>query len=334
MHRQSYASRGVCFRRVCYKVIGPDTSNFNETTSAMSTDAPQSDDGSDRFNEVTGRPTRAAKACRRCHRKKLRCHGGHPCNSCKRAHQSCDFGETSIQAGGSASGGTETADVNKRFQNLENLVNTLLAKVSPTQDSRYATGVQNSSFTSRPMLPTPDQSSLLASGHPNGSGSMDPNDLTMNGPTGSAQFHFDPLPGVSITPATATIPMPPPESNHLVINARSPPTPSSSHSRDRHQGSAEGRLALLARVGSQYSAPLRPLAFQPAHWENADHTRPPSPSREDEPASQVFWQSMEVRPSLTDDPLSLGWVDQTISDELVTMWVMVFLMRSHVWSHC
>lgn len=110
----------------------------------------------------------------------------------------------------------------------------------------------------------------------------------------------------------------------LLDTARSTFVPSSSphQVRNPNQGSAEGRLALLAQVGSQHSAPLRPLAFQPAHWENADHTRPPSPSREDESSGHDFWQSMDVRPSLSDDPVTLELVDPTTAEQLVNLCVL------------
>lgn len=276
-------------------------------------------------DEFARRATRAAKACRRCHRKKLRCFGGHPCQSCKKAHQSCDFGEATAETleGTTARSNSDSDGLKKRFEDLEQLVQTLVAR-STTQPiptsaplPQGSTG-QTLSFIPPNYMPTPDQSCLPLNEDDGGFNFIQSleRDLAstdqQSGPSRSVHpTRADP---VALHNVQLTDPIEP-----FLGTIRSPPTPTSvHHARDRHQGSAEGRLALLAQVGSRYSAPLRPLAFQPAHWENADYTRPPSPSREEDRLGQDFWQSMEVRPGLSDDPVTLEWIGPDVADQLVS----------------
>lgn len=279
--------------------------------------------------DETPRGTRAAKACRRCHRKKLRCFGGHPCSSCKKAHQSCDFGESSSSSG-PANGtvnGTVKEDLDKRFKDLETLVHGILDRVTPQSKRPFPDAPANNSNSTNNQylsnyMPSPSQSCLLTGDETGGFGSF---------PTGNGDLPQQPDLDLRLSPYTRPntrplLGLPEVSVNEtiddLLASSRSPPTPSSLiHVRNRNQGSAEGRLALLAQVGSRYSAPLRPLSFQPAHWENADHTRPPSPTRDSEEhtLSDDFWNAMEVRPGLRDDPLGLQWIDQVTADRLVSL---------------
>lgn len=278
-------------------------------------------------DEATPRGTRAAKACRRCHRKKLRCFGGHPCSSCKKAHQSCDFGEGSAN-GLTGGNGVETVvkdDFDKRFKDLESLVHSILDRVTPQPARTYseAAPASNNQFLST-YMPSPSQSCLLAADDGINLASFSTgNAELLRNPAGLDLRRLSPTThGSSRNILSIAETMADNALGDYLAPSRSPPTPSSmSHTRNRNQGSAEGRLALLAQVGSRYSAPLRPLSFQPAHWENADHTRPPSPARDgdEHKLSQDFWHTMEVRPSLRDDPLSLGWIDKATANSLVSL---------------
>lgn len=71
---------------------------------------------------------RAAQACLRCRRQKLKCLGGCPCDRCTKAKVECDFG----QPGGvpTVRSGVVAAEANARLQQLESSVATLLAGLS------------------------------------------------------------------------------------------------------------------------------------------------------------------------------------------------------------
>lgn len=271
------------------------------------------------------RPTRAAKACRRCHRKKLRCFGGLPCSRCKTAHQSCDFAEETHPDRISAEDSSEI-NLARRFNDLEKLVQTIIERVTPgtsssmSFDSSNVGGLNSHDPVATHTGPSTSQICLMAGNARQDfdPGVLEPASLHMAIPQ-SAAAHDMPFQN-SDDPSNLfnTNEYQPNE----VLMGRSPspiPPPLAQLPRNRNQGSAEGRMALLAQMGSRYSAPLRPLSFQPAHWENADHTRPPSPSREDDGSGHDFWQSVEVRPSLADDPVSLGWIDSGTADQLVNL---------------
>lgn len=257
----------------------------------------------DQAEHSSGRTTRAAKACHRCHRKKLRCFGGHPCSSCRKAHQSCDFPDGPADAENGLVH-TVRSDESKRIQELEGLVRNILHKVDTLAANRDlgpsnpAAGTLQGTTIAMPSL-----------------GGMPTSDIYL----GHNRYTASPVVGESrLTPNDAWTTLP--NDSSVIGNdftLFSPPARSSASARDKNQDSAEGRLALLARAGSQYSAPLRPLSFQPAHWENADHTRPPSPARCEETDATNFWSALHVRPDLSDDPLGAGWVDTETAEKLL-----------------
>lgn len=77
------------------------------------------DDGdSEQNGSGSAGPKRAAQACVRCRKQKLRCLGGWPCNRCSKAKVVCDFGRPGPGGGGAA---------NARLEQLESSVANLLA---------------------------------------------------------------------------------------------------------------------------------------------------------------------------------------------------------------
>ena len=102
---------------------------------------------------------------------------------------------------------------------------------------------------------------------------------------------------------------------------------SASYDHDRpgpsNQDSAEMRLALASDKHHVFSAPLRPLAYDPANWENADQTRPstPNPATFDDDAEDLdIWRStLEVVPGMRDDPIDKEIVDVVTAHYLVDL---------------
>lgn len=256
------------------------------------------------------RPTRAAKACRRCHRKKLRCFGGCPCSSCKRAHQSCDFGDHDSGGIGSGIGEqgdysyatTGSVDVSVRFNQLEKLVKDLLQKVGNTAKlDQQGEGSEHGGDPSHATVAL---------------------DTINNSP--SIDF---PLPSFEIPVETTGSEIAVQPERHVSFpgfpDYLSPPVrPLSQQVREtgkpKSQKSPESRLA-ASQDAAKYGAPLQSLAFNPAYWDNADRTRPPSPVREPVEQAEDFWTTFDVRPGLKDDPISLGIIDSSTAESLVNL---------------
>lgn len=81
---------------------------------------------------ATTAPRRAAQACLRCRKQKLRCLGGWPCARCIKANRECDFGKPGqhpIAAGGGGSD-ADPEGASARLQHLESSVADLLAGLS------------------------------------------------------------------------------------------------------------------------------------------------------------------------------------------------------------
>ena len=80
-------------------------------------------------------PKRAAQACLRCRKQKLRCLGGYPCNRCTKSKNICDFGRPGFGPSatrdsgsiGSAGGVGGVIESNSRLEQLESSVANLLA---------------------------------------------------------------------------------------------------------------------------------------------------------------------------------------------------------------
>ncbi|WWC89934.1 uncharacterized protein L201_004863 [Kwoniella dendrophila CBS 6074] len=86
---------------------------------------------------------RASLACERCRIKKLRCTGGHPCSSCQRVNERCDFGD---KAADSQQG---VLIANQRLAQLEKTVDKLVSGLSHlTQAQQPSPSSSSSSFPS------------------------------------------------------------------------------------------------------------------------------------------------------------------------------------------
>jgi hypothetical protein len=224
---------------------------------------PASHSGSASEERQQVRPTRASKACRRCHRKKLRCFGGCPCSSCKRAHQSCDFGENDLEGDATLSQDlTGVPSVDARFKQLERIVNVLVSKIDG----------QSSSQGDRPkyQLPKVDAAPPLPVLQPS------PGQF----PASIPQVMFNEYPDYSDQISQNN-----PESDALPL---------------RSQKSPQSRLA-ISENSTTYGAPLRP----------------PSPACEPVDQLEDFWATLDVRPSLSDDPISAGIIDSNTARDLL-----------------
>ncbi|WRT67431.1 uncharacterized protein IL334_004402 [Kwoniella shivajii] len=76
-------------------------------------------------------PRRAAQACLRCRKQKLKCIGGWPCNRCTKSKNVCDFGRPGLGGpggtGSSVNDGGVSTEANARLEQLESSVANLLA---------------------------------------------------------------------------------------------------------------------------------------------------------------------------------------------------------------
>ncbi|UKZ91445.1 uncharacterized protein TrAFT101_006423 [Trichoderma asperellum] len=93
---------------------------------------------------------RATWACERCRIKKLRCTGGHPCSSCRRAEIECDFGDRGDPQ-------QSSSITNQRLSKLEKTVTDLVTGLSHlTSPQQTGAPFQSSARPSSPC-PAPGQ---------------------------------------------------------------------------------------------------------------------------------------------------------------------------------
>ncbi|WWC60802.1 uncharacterized protein I303_103378 [Kwoniella dejecticola CBS 10117] len=115
-------------------------------------------------NNENNTPRRAAQACLRCRKQKLKCIGGWPCNRCTKSKNVCDFGRPGL--GPSAGAGTSsninpgdgsgagTKEANARLEQLESSVANLLAGLAGSNGSSSSTKKVN--YPNNEMLHTFD----------------------------------------------------------------------------------------------------------------------------------------------------------------------------------
>lgn len=77
-------------------------------------------------DEDKGGVRRAAQACMRCRKQKLRCIGGNPCDRCVKSMNTCNFGDESMTAP-MASSNPSAEEATARLQQLESSIADLLA---------------------------------------------------------------------------------------------------------------------------------------------------------------------------------------------------------------
>lgn len=265
------------------------------------------------------RHARAARACRRCQQKKLRCFGGCPCTACKRARHTCDFrAEADSSRDDDAQMGTDN-EVDTRFRQLEKLVQDLVSRIDSSGTAGTAgAGVTDASRQRETIVPFAQHQFVTS----NGQNGPAPAPSTFSG------FSFTPADTRMSVPQLADPTMPPlPTDNSFpTVTFAGEPAHSASSNTSYHvvppsnhsANSPEGRLAAY-QSGTSYGAPLRTLAFNPAHWDNADRTRPPSPSQQPVEQTSEFWTGFNVRPGMQDDPVTQGIIDQRTAEELVEL---------------
>lgn len=79
-------------------------------------------------------PRRAAQACLRCRKQKLKCIGGWPCNRCTKSKNVCDFGRPGMGPPAREGG---TSEANARLEQLESSVANLLAGLAGSSSNNY-----------------------------------------------------------------------------------------------------------------------------------------------------------------------------------------------------
>ncbi|ODN75095.1 hypothetical protein L202_06311 [Cryptococcus amylolentus CBS 6039] len=276
-------------------------------------------------------PRRAAQACLRCRRQKLKCIGGWPCDRCQKSKNECDFGRPGMmppREGHQPAPGSSEA--NARLEQLESSVANLLAGLASAPQTSYPKSealhaleaVRRESLSAnldrKPSFPPPPEPSF-----------------NPNIPPPTHTRHLDhPRMGVGIGyPSTSASPDDIPQhhvrftsSPHqtFVQHGYSPsnfssngtgPSPASTeafpreekkrpHSKMRQR--AEERLA-TATEADYDEPPFKPLVYQPAVWDNREASRRNSPqpsqssqSRDDGLPGTYSRQFMRAR----DDPVT------------------------------
>nr|XP_019013828.1 uncharacterized protein I206_01902 [Kwoniella pini CBS 10737]OCF52609.1 hypothetical protein I206_01902 [Kwoniella pini CBS 10737] len=120
----------------------------------------------DNSAEENNTPRRAAQACLRCRKQKLKCTGGWPCNRCTKTKNICDFGRPGL---GPSSGGSSLTDnliestggsgginaANSRLEQLESSVANLLAGLAGSNGSNIGSN-KKVNYPNNEMLHTFD----------------------------------------------------------------------------------------------------------------------------------------------------------------------------------
>ena len=250
------------------------------------------------------RPQRAAHACHRCRRMKLRCVGGLPCIRCRRAKQPCD-GEHPDEIDGG------TAASLKRIAELEETVRTLIQRTgAPSNDVAFA-----------PPETIPQAAVHLAAMH-NVRFDMASTQVEMDGtynPVASAYPKQD-LPMVSFDmglasqgvsmermndgiPAMAPFQTISPQYSAHSLQRGTPPAP------PLPRDSPASRLA-VAQDSSIMQPPFRPLLIRSRVWDNKQPSRPGSPSN-----GEDAWY-FEGKAGPSSDPISESIVTVEVGNHL------------------
>ncbi|WVW82755.1 hypothetical protein I302_104766 [Kwoniella bestiolae CBS 10118] len=104
-----------------------------------SADRPTAKNKSKKEDDSEHTPRRAAQACLRCRKQKLKCIGGWPCDRCSKSKNVCDFGRPGVTASTSSSAnnhnGGNGSEANTRLEQLESSVANLLAGLAGSNGS-------------------------------------------------------------------------------------------------------------------------------------------------------------------------------------------------------
>ncbi|KAL1410967.1 hypothetical protein Q8F55_001910 [Vanrija albida] len=282
-------------------------------------------------------PKRAAQACLRCRKQKLRCLGGWPCKRCVKSKNKCDFGGPAGAPGASAAargpGGTDSA---QRIENLEASVATLLAGMSGAASAPFPPTPfeERASFGGGGERAPPQWSSGF-DGAPAPAPRFPRADVPLASPTtasgqhvhfGNSPYGIPPntSPGAYASSNSAFGPSP---TAHAKSEAGASDTKKKDRRVPRHGPKGEDRLAA---VDGGFEAPFKPLVYQPSVWDNREVSRRTSPhpstsgmsragSSADEPGALY-----DLPPALRrghDDPITTDIVDERMAELLFTFFV-------------
>ncbi|WVF71872.1 hypothetical protein IAT40_006682 [Kwoniella sp. CBS 6097] len=306
-------------------------------------------------------PKRAAQACLRCRKQKLKCIGGWPCNRCTKSKNVCDFGRPGLGPPNREG----TTEANARLEQLESSVANLLAGLA--SGNAYPNGEMLHTFDPAqrraekypqddsqpyppqkagdwaPSLPPPthvrpiDPPRVGAApvappvNHVNpagGSLALSPDGASQPGQvrfTSSPNTTF--FPGVSPSNISSNGTGPSPVSVPMVGGGPShsndmPPRETGASRRKNKGQKAEERLA-TATAADFDEAPFKALVYQPAVWDNREQSRRNSPQ-----PSQP--QSRDESPPGTyerrimrdrDDPVNTYLVDIQMAETLFAFFI-------------
>ncbi|WWD16207.1 hypothetical protein CI109_100633 [Kwoniella shandongensis] len=331
--------------------LSTDT-NTDVNSQEQRTVTPPSTSG-DRGHGQGDGPRRAAQACLRCRKQKLKCIGGWPCNRCTKSKHVCDFGTR--PDGGYGGPSNRDGDSNARLEQLESSVANLLAGLSRSGAGAGAAGgySDNGLFDSvrrkgsdgfDPKLVAPFQSQQSASWTTDISAPRRSLDST------AMRLPFQGAPALAMSPddlerqtaphvrftssPNATFILPQVHSPSAFSSNGTGPSPASGgvgrsdsirSDERRHMGKgqkAEERLA-TATEGDFDEAPFKALVYQPAVWDNREQSRRSSPllsqpQSRDEPLPGTYDKRvMRDR----DDPVNTNLVDIHMAHTLFDFFV-------------
>ncbi|WVR05443.1 hypothetical protein IAU60_002459 [Kwoniella sp. DSM 27419] len=286
---------------------------------------------------------RAAQACLRCRKQKLKCIGGWPCNRCTKSKNVCDFGRPGM---GAPPKEGATIEANARLEQLESSVANLLAGLAggtsyptgellhtfdPTQ--RRANGFQAepqaTSHASHPPwaphIPPPTHTRPIdpprmgshSTGIPSGTIAPSPDDPAVHN-----HVRFTSSPNIALIPQQSPSAFssagtgPSPASAAMVGSG--PPGDLLNQPRRRSKGQKAAERLATATEGDFDEAPFKALVYQPAVWDNREQSRrnspqPSQPQSRDEPLPGTYDRRM-MRDK--DDPVNTELVDSHMAETL------------------
>ncbi|OCF39443.1 hypothetical protein I317_06767 [Kwoniella heveanensis CBS 569] len=335
----------------------PRTSSTSSSTNRKDSNSTASaaPAGADTNSRDTG-PKRAAQACLRCRKQKLKCIGGWPCNRCTKSKNVCDFGRPGLGPPNREG----TTEANARLEQLESSVANLLAGLAG--GSAYPNGEMLHTFDPAqrraekypqdaqpyppqktgdwaPSLPPPTHVRPIDPPRVGAAPVAPPVNRTTQAlsPEGASQpnqvrFISSPnttfFPGVSPSNISSNGTGPSPASAAMVGSASGPShsndiSKEGGRSRRKNKGQkAEERLA-TATAAEFDEAPFKALVYQPAVWDNREQSRRNSPqpsqpqSRDEPPPGTYERRIMRDR----DDPVNTDLVDIQMAETLFAFFI-------------
>jgi hypothetical protein len=246
------------------------------------------------------RTQRATYACERCRIKKLRCTGGHPCSSCRRAEIECDFGDRGLDWQQSAS------VTNQRLLQLEKTVMDLVS------------GLSHLTHPQQPALPP---SPLPLAGQIASVTSANLADPFRHAPVSGRAINVT---GVDSPSSLIARTIGPPDSTFPARSNVDRPTQSQGTSRTPgsiytspvHSGDSEGLDSRWAALQNN-SAPFPPLMSHPTVWSGGPAK--PSPGGDQNAQFALGITRYEAKVDLQSEPVSGGIVDELMARALFTL---------------